>query len=303
MQVTGFVLDWMHTVDGGILKRGIAYLFVVGKGLVADQLVTQYPNNFYTCANSWLQRWSKCLPYEFSRRPRSLDELDKWKMRETGMTGTYIIPAFKHVSEVNDKLDRGHYNAFLKLVMFCRLIGGFHGQRVPEDDINLAERLIRDYIKFISWNDRHDAVPYVAHSAAHLPRECRHYKGRRLGIFSSYPFENFIKYFKPVSTNNNNRDVLPPLLCLYLDQLFRNTGRDAVKAFLRRLANMAAYYDHELVSGKHRDMQGATFDAELELIRQRKTLELPPTAVLRYTSSVRSQKVECVGFTLTNRLM
>lgn len=190
----------MHTVDGGILRKAIAYLFVVGKTIVADHVQRSYPSNMIQCANTWIQRWAKCMPYEFSRRPRSLDEIDKWKMRETNMTGTLIIPAFKHIPEVGGTLDEGNFNSYLKLVMFCRLIGGFGWQRVSDDDIDLAERLIRDYIFFMSRNDRPDTVPYVSHTAAHLPRECRRQKGLRLGHISSYPFENFLKYFKPVGT-------------------------------------------------------------------------------------------------------
>lgn len=87
----------------------------------------------------------------------------------------------------------------------------------------------------------------------------------------------------------------------FLAQLFKNAGRDAMKAFLRRLANMAAYHDHEVVTGKHRDMQGPTFSAELNLIRKHKSLELPQTAVLAYPSTSWTKKIECFGFILTNK--
>jgi hypothetical protein len=198
-QVTGFVLDWMHTFDGGILRRAVAYLFVVGKTIVAEHVQAKYPSHLVETANDWIKRWSKCIPSEFSRRQRPLDEIEKWKMRETEMTGTMILPALARIPDVSRVLDKGHFNSYLKLVTYSKLIGGFSTTPASPDDIDLAERLIVEYIDFIKRNGRVDTVPYVSHSAGHQPDECRFHKGLRLGHLSAYPFENFIKYFKPVS--------------------------------------------------------------------------------------------------------
>lgn len=198
-QVTGFVLDWMHTVDGGILRRAIAYLFVIGKNIVSEHINARYPAAMYAAANSWIRLWSSCIPSEFSRRPRSLDEIDKWKMREINMTATMILPALTGIPEVWNTIDHAHFYSFLKLVVYCRIIGGYSMEPVPEKDIDLAQRLMVEYIEFIKQNGvRVDTVPYVTHSAVHLPHDCAMY-GMQLGNVSAYPFENFMKYFRPVS--------------------------------------------------------------------------------------------------------
>lgn len=199
--MTGFTLDWMHTVDGGILKKAVAYLFVVGKKVVPVHIATQYPSELIVEVNTWIRRWSKCMPMEFSRRPRSLDEIDKWKMRETSMTATLVIPALTCVSTVWRHVVRAHFIAFLKLVVFCRLIGGFSMRKVRDADIDLAERLVKEYLEYIQKGGDHiSTVPYVSHSAIHLPDECHHHGGLPLGNISAYPFENFIKYFRMVRT-------------------------------------------------------------------------------------------------------
>jgi hypothetical protein len=198
----------MHTVDGGILRRAVAYLFVVGKNIVPEHINTRYPNDMYNATTGWLKKWSTCIPSEFSRRPRSIDEIDKWKMRETNMTATMILPAFTCVDEVWDTIDHAHFYSFLKLVVYCRLIGGYSIKPVRSDDVELAERLVVEYIEFIKRNGRADTVPYVSHSAAHLPKESRMYN-MQLGNVSAYPFENFMKYFRPVSVNRTTSKLSP----------------------------------------------------------------------------------------------
>lgn len=75
-------------------------------------------------------------------------------------------------------------------------------RKVTNDDIDLAERLVKEYLEYISKDGENaNAVPYVSHSAIHLPAECEQRGGLPLGNISAYPFENFIKYFRMVNQN------------------------------------------------------------------------------------------------------
>lgn len=190
--------------DTATFRRGIGYTFVVGKGtVIKDHIRLRYTKGpdgktVVDLVNEALARWAKCTPSEFSRRPRSLDVIDKWKMRETNMTGVNFLPAVNLLPDVKQRLDASSFEAFLKLVAVSRLIGGFTLSPAKDEHAKVAERLITEYIEFIKRNGRVDTCPYTTHSAIHLPDEYRHY-GTRLGNISAYPFENFIKFFKPVS--------------------------------------------------------------------------------------------------------
>lgn len=78
------------------------------------------------------------------------------------------------------------------------------------------------------------------------------------------------------------------------------TSKNAMVTFLRRLANLATYYDPSLDVEWKRDMMGPSFDKELDMIRQKGNFNIPPTSIIGFKVTDRKQLI-CHGFTLTNK--
>jgi hypothetical protein len=84
--VSGFVLDYMHLVCLGVMRR-LLHFWCRGK------------NKFVRLSSRDIQQLStdivalrRCVPVDFARKPRSLKELDRWKATELRMFLLYIGP-------------------------------------------------------------------------------------------------------------------------------------------------------------------------------------------------------------------
>lgn len=78
-------------------------------------------------------------------------------------------------------------------------------------------------------------------------------------------------------------------------------------AFVKRLSMMATYYKgdgfDDASAGTDKGDSDIMFARELELIKKYGTLDLPPSAVLRFRDTGRTKRLECAGFVLTDRYL
>lgn len=83
--VKEFPLDYMHLLCLGVMKK-LLLLWInnMGKSKAALAKIVEF-NGFYSS-------FATCLPMEFSRQPRSLDELARWKATEYRLFLLYMGP-------------------------------------------------------------------------------------------------------------------------------------------------------------------------------------------------------------------
>ena len=72
--VSGFVLDYMHLVCLGVMKRLLNFLKGPGKCCLSNGLISQISDGLLLLKNK--------ISTNFARQPRSLTELDRWKATE-----------------------------------------------------------------------------------------------------------------------------------------------------------------------------------------------------------------------------
>lgn len=96
----------MHTGHGGALKQGIQWLFGINIKGGSRELPHRFAPSQIQRINKCLHSWKTCVPTDFERKPRSLDCVGQWKMREMYVTGTRLIPALLVTEAVRATSDR-----------------------------------------------------------------------------------------------------------------------------------------------------------------------------------------------------
>lgn len=121
----------MHCGDGGILKQGLRWIFGIGLEKATQRVFPSYGKPFMKAINEKLDAWHANVPFEYSRRPNHLEDVNSWKMRETNVTGTLMIPALLHVTELKDVFQEHAMKNYMRLVGAIRLVGGFAIKKIP----------------------------------------------------------------------------------------------------------------------------------------------------------------------------
>lgn len=127
------------------------------------------------------------LPDEFSRSPRSLTYLKRYKATEFRQLILYTMPIL-----LKGRIPTKYYNHMLKLHCALRILSS------PEDCIRnnkLAAKLIDDLV--LQFNDLFGAhcISYNLHSLTHLAQDVLN-MGKLLDDFGAFKFENYMQYLK-----------------------------------------------------------------------------------------------------------
>jgi hypothetical protein len=116
-QVKQFVLDSMHTIDGGVVPHILKYAFGLKKGHKGV-----LGNDCMKLANILIQKWSSCTPLEFQRRLRPILFIKKWKMIEgRTMTLYHSIPMFYILSQMSSSAHMFLEKVWKHLVLYFNL--------------------------------------------------------------------------------------------------------------------------------------------------------------------------------------
>lgn len=177
--VSGFVLDSMHLVYLGVVRR-LLHRWIKGpRPVKLSQL--QVDN-----ISEKLLTFQRHVPSEFSRKPRSLHEVERWKATEFRQFLLYT-----GVVALKSELDEALYNNFLCLSVAifmlsnCTLLNHY---------IDYAEELIAYFVnQSVDLYGEAFAV-YNIHSLTHIVDDAR--KFGCLESVSSFPFENFLGRLK-----------------------------------------------------------------------------------------------------------
>jgi len=192
--IDNFPLDYMHMICLGVMKR-MLYLWI--KGNQKSRL----------CATD-IERLSKDLvslhkfiPVEFVRKPRGINELDRWKATEFRIFLLYIGPIV-----LKKYLNVDYFKHFCALHCAIRIL--CHPKDCLHNNMYANELLIY-FVKTFKILYGEDNIVYNVHNLIHICKDVKKYGS--LDTFSAFPFENYMKALKkmlrksekPLSQINN----------------------------------------------------------------------------------------------------
>ncbi|XP_012524204.2 uncharacterized protein LOC105829709 [Monomorium pharaonis] len=188
--VTDMVLDmphdYMHLVLLGQTKKMLKIM--TGK-LSAMKLGTQQISDI----SKRQVALRKHIPFDFARKPRALDELDRMKATEYREFLLYTGPIVLRKIVRQDV-----YEHFLKLSVAIRILA-MHGINVDQNRYakSLLEAYFIDFIKLYGENN----VTYNTHGLLHLADDAL--KWGALDEFSAFIFENQLQQIKKMVRKND----------------------------------------------------------------------------------------------------
>lgn len=129
--------------------------------------------------------YSHC-PHEFSRRPRSLEDVPRFKATEYRQILLYTGPAiFMHI------LDKQTYEHFLLLHSACRLLSK---TCILPDDLGYAEIALKMYVDCCRNIYGPTFMSYNVHGLLHVVDDVRVLGN--LDSYSAFPYENNMRIFR-----------------------------------------------------------------------------------------------------------
>ncbi|XP_064470742.1 uncharacterized protein LOC135385384 [Ornithodoros turicata] len=175
-----FPLDYMHLLCLGVMKR-LMHIWT-GRKYGRAKLTTEQQ----CILSERLNSYRKDFPASFQRKPRGIEELDRWKATEFRTFLLYTGPvALKQL--LPDKL----YHHFLLIHVAARILAAPNLHRVHNE---YADKLLRYFVQEMGVLYGTTHLVYNVHSLIHLARDCLNHGP--LDSFSAFCFESFLGKLK-----------------------------------------------------------------------------------------------------------
>ncbi|XP_039308985.1 uncharacterized protein LOC120356847 isoform X2 [Solenopsis invicta] len=177
--VSRFPLDYMHLVCLGVTKK-LLQLWTNGyhTSKLSGQKITQLSDKLIAI--------SKWIPKEFPRKPRSLDDLSRWKATELRLFLLYVGPIALHGILSQDNLR--HFNVLhCAIRILCHSTDFLHNNEYSRD-------LLIHFVKICKELYGADSIIYNVHNLIHLSEDALKYGS--LDNFSAFPYENYMQTIK-----------------------------------------------------------------------------------------------------------
>lgn len=204
--VRGVVVDYMHAALEGVLKQLMVQWIVLRKKFYSlkKSKIELLCNNIVHIASQ--------LPSEFSRCPRPLQYLRRYKATEFRQFLLYTLP----IITINI-LHEDIYNHFLKFHCAIRIMCS---TKLCVPFIDVAKNLIKSFIE--EYDEIYDDHQYSfnVHSLIHLCEDVIYFQAP-LDSFSCFKFENFLQSLKKLVKSGNH--PLQQINNRYVEQ-FLNEG-------------------------------------------------------------------------------
>ena len=187
--VSQFSLNYMHLVCLGVMRRTLHY-FMKGPRIcrLSQQQIQLISDNLVNLNGK--------LPSEFSRQPRSLDLIDRWKATEFREFNLYTGPLV-----LKDILHEEYYFHFLTLHCAMRI------HLSPDDTRNeymdFAKNLLSYFVAKAKRIYGDSFTVYNIHNLLHLAEHCQNLHSS-LSEISALKFENYLQVIKKSIRNANN---------------------------------------------------------------------------------------------------
>lgn len=196
--VTGFPLDYMHLVCLGVMRKLV-------KSWLSGHLSVRLSSRSTQLISTRLENLRSYIPTEFSRRPRTLHEVDRWKATEWRQLLLYTGPVVFHgiISERAYK----HF-LLLHVALYC-----LTSWKLAATHCEYAGDLLKNFVEEFSDMYGPEGLVYNVHNLVHLADDCRVYGA--LDNISAFPFENYLKTIKNMLRSGNS--PLQQLQCRFLE--------------------------------------------------------------------------------------
>lgn len=177
--VTKFVLDYMHLVCLGVMKRMVKF-WREERASPARLSDAEFRD-----IGSALGDLSLCLPSDMARQPRSLDEWKFWKATEWRQFMLYTGPVV-----LLGRLRRSYYHHFISLSLAMSILLD-DDDAFRTDNLEYARELLVVFVEkskvlYGDW-----FLSYNIHNLVHLVDDCVNH-GCSLNDISCFPYENFL---------------------------------------------------------------------------------------------------------------
>lgn len=170
-----FPLDYMHLICLGIMKKLLS-LWCLGKPSTKISF-----QKISTISNS-LELLLPNIPQEFNRKPRSLNDLKRWKATEFRLFLFYAGPVV-----LLGNISKDRYINFLTLHIICTIFSN----RNYFSFLDYASDLSKFFVKCFKILYGPENISHNVHNILHLANDVR--KHGTLDDFSAFPFENFLQ--------------------------------------------------------------------------------------------------------------
>ena len=178
--VTSFVLDYMHLVCLGVVRRMIMFWKSGPKKIrLGFRLLDDISTALVNCKSY--------IPREFARQPRSLKEVDRWKATEFRQFLLYTGPVV-----LKNRLPAHVYSHFMCLSVAMRIL---LSDSLCVQYCDYAKRLLVYFVDNCSVVYGRIMLVYNVHSLIHLADDVYKYKCS-LDKLSAFPFENYMSTLK-----------------------------------------------------------------------------------------------------------
>lgn len=178
--VSQFLIEAMHAIDLGVCKRISKVIFSsssVCKGL---------PKTVFKALNARFKSFRKYVPSDFARKPRSLEELHRFKATEFRQMLLYTLPVL-----LKNVVGAELYKEFIKLHVAIRLLSD---PSKYKENINAARELITQFVAEYDDIFGKENFTFYTHCILHLPDYVELYGP--LYSLSAYKYENHMRVIK-----------------------------------------------------------------------------------------------------------
>lgn len=186
--VTDVPLDYMHLICLGVVKKLLVQYWCCGKPpyKLPYRNINRISNNLNMCA--------KYVPAEFSRKPRDLTEVKRWKATEFRQFLLYTGPIV-----LKNIVSRNVYHVFITLHIAIRIL---LKNNPGVDLLSLAEDLLRYFVQCGEILYGQSFTSHNVHNLLHLVNDCR--KFGSLNNFNCFAYENYMQKLKRYVRKSNN---------------------------------------------------------------------------------------------------
>lgn len=189
-----FVLDKMHTVDGGATPQVMKLIFGTK---TKRQALNQ---RCYVKANMLLDAWQVCTPSDFQRRVRPITNIDQWKMNEGRTFLFYLSIAIFEELHLTSSEELPMYRIVQHLLLAVRLISGDSLEPIDPAAIEDSRKHFHKFFKLFRKTFGKRACSSKIHNSTHLADDSENLGGG-LDAMSAYPFEAFMPLLTQVRFN------------------------------------------------------------------------------------------------------
>lgn len=179
--ITDVPLDYMHLVCLGVVKK-LILLWLTGP------LSVRLSNNMINKISKRLIQIRNSVPYEFTRRPRSLKHVRLWKATEFRQFLLYTGPIV-----LKNILKKDIYINFLSLHIAITIIASPVFSK-HDSNINYAQSLLEYFVTSFTKIYDKQYVSHNIHNLLHICRDVKKYGP--VDRFSAFKFENYMTHIK-----------------------------------------------------------------------------------------------------------